>query len=91
MKQLEVHEPELHTSPVPQLVPFESEVHPDVLFPGWQLWHALVGSVAPEAYGLPSISHPDPHAPLWQSWLFPQFVPFAALVHAVVLFAGWQL
>jgi hypothetical protein len=39
----------LHTSPAAQLVPFASFVHPDVLLPGWQLWHALPGFAAPDA------------------------------------------
>ncbi len=43
------HAPPEQTWPLPQLVPSESFVHPDVLVPGWQLWQASFGFAAPLA------------------------------------------
>jgi hypothetical protein len=37
------------------------------------------------------MSHCVPHDPAEQIWPFPQPVPFEALVHCVVLVAGWQI
>jgi hypothetical protein len=49
MKQPAAQVAALQTLPEPQLVPFAALVHSDVLVPGWQLWHALVGFEAPDA------------------------------------------
>jgi len=43
MPQPALQLPALQTSPVPQLVPFVALLHADVLTPGWQLWHTLLG------------------------------------------------
>jgi hypothetical protein len=45
----QVHTPEEHESPLPQIVPSLTEVHAVVDTPGWQLWHAFAGFTAPDA------------------------------------------
>ena len=48
MEQPELQVVLLHTSPVPQVVPFARLVQVVVLLPGWQLWQALLGLVMPD-------------------------------------------
>ena len=49
MKHPEMQLVPLHTWPLPQLDPFDSVVHAEVLVPGWQLWQALLGFSVPVA------------------------------------------
>jgi hypothetical protein len=91
MKHPGAHVPALQTEPAPQLVPFASLVHAEVLAPGWQLWQALPGSAAPEATIVPPMSHCVPQAPEEHTCPLPQLVPSATSVHVVTLAPGWQL
>jgi hypothetical protein len=38
---------------LPHAVPSATPVQASVLLAGWQVWHALAGSGAPEAYTVP--------------------------------------
>jgi hypothetical protein len=83
--------PPLHAAPAAQLVPLGRLLHVMVLMPGWQLLQALPGSIAPGGYTVPPMSHSAPHTPMTHSCPMPHPVPSVALLHAVVLLAGWQL
>jgi hypothetical protein len=77
-------------SVVPQLVPSARFVHPVVLVPGWQLWHLLVGLVAPDVMIIPLMSHCFPHCPAEHICELPHPDPSCPLLHVVVLALGLQ-
>jgi hypothetical protein len=73
---------------VPQVVPSARFVHPVVLVPGWQLWHLLLGLVAPDVMIIPLMSHCFPHCPAEHICELPHPDPSFWLVHVVVLALG---
>jgi hypothetical protein len=87
MKQSDAQLPALQT-PVAQLTPFATSVHAVVLVPGWQVWQALVGFAAPDVSIAPPMKQSDAQLPALQTSAEPQLVPFATLLHAVVLAPG---
>jgi hypothetical protein len=80
MKQPGLQFPPLHTSAVPQPVPSDAFVHPEVLVAGWQLWQASVGLGAALAYAVPPMTHaPPPASPVLEVELLPELLPELAL------------
>ena len=76
---------------MPQPVLSAMLLHVDVLVPGWQLWHALVGLGALAPKKAPPISQPLAHTPVWQISPAAQEVPSVTGVQFDVLRPGWQL
>ena len=58
MKQSATHVPELHTSPVAQLVPSGSLDQLIVEVAGVHSWQASAGFAPPDAYEVPLMQHP---------------------------------
>jgi len=88
MKQPDPQLPPLHTSPVPQLMPFVRLLHVVVLAPDRQIWHALLGFRAPGSANAPEMKQPASHAPALQKSPPGQPVPVATGLHPVVLVPG---
>jgi hypothetical protein len=89
MKQPAAQLPALQTSPEPQLVPLAALVHIVVLVAGSQLSQPLF-AVAPEPWIVPATKQSAAQLPALQTSPAAQLVPFATLLHAVVLLPGWQ-
>jgi hypothetical protein len=56
-------------------VPSETLLHAEVLAPGWQLWHGLLGFVAPAATVVPLMTHPPPASAALDPELLPLVEP----------------
>jgi hypothetical protein len=50
-------------------------LHAEVLAPGWQLWHGLLGFVAPAATVVPLMTHPPPSSGPASAALDPELLP----------------
>jgi len=88
-----MHDPALHTAPLPQAVPVDLGVQSSVVASGLHIWHLLAGFSALAAKKSVPMEHPPVHVPELHTLSVPHHVPLGLVVQLVTLVSGihiWQ-